>query len=216
MPARGRRRPLLPPGAPTWSAHAEAVALFRLYGAQRDTGRVAGEDRPAGRLRESCRALLFDGDDRVLLGQHRIPTGTVWAAVGGGVEAGESLTQALQRELREETGLDLRTAGASEPVEVWTQQAELPGLGAQGWDGVVNHYFLVRVERFEPPAGPNPATAASTVDEGILALRWWSLAELRSAGSEPGVVFSPRALPTLLSELMAATDLPETPLLLGL
>lgn len=51
-------------------------------------GRVAGEDRPSGRMRESCRALLFDGDNRVLLGQHRIPTGTVWAAVGGGVEAG--------------------------------------------------------------------------------------------------------------------------------
>jgi 8-oxo-dGTP diphosphatase len=42
---------------------------------------------------------------RILLARHEKPEGAVWLLPGGGVQAGESLVRALQRELWEETGL---------------------------------------------------------------------------------------------------------------
>ena len=56
-------------------------------------------------------ALIVDTEGRVLLGQKDPGKGGVykecWHAPGGGVEEGESQTQALARELQEEVGLDL-------------------------------------------------------------------------------------------------------------
>jgi ADP-ribose pyrophosphatase YjhB (NUDIX family) len=42
---------------------------------------------------------------RILLARHEKTEGAVWLLPGGGVQAGESLIRALQRELWEETGL---------------------------------------------------------------------------------------------------------------
>ena len=68
-------------------------------------------------LRDSFRALLVDGD-RILLAHHRIDDEyTVWTGPGGGVEAGETLVEALARELYEETGLLLTADHA--PRLVW-------------------------------------------------------------------------------------------------
>ena len=50
------------------------------------------------------RAMLIDGD-RILLVKHTYLPG--WYLPGGGVEAGESLGEALVREIREETGAEL-------------------------------------------------------------------------------------------------------------
>ena len=42
---------------------------------------------------------------RILLLRHEKPGGEIWLLPGGGVQVGESLVRALQRELWEETGL---------------------------------------------------------------------------------------------------------------
>ncbi len=63
-----------------------------------------GSCRP-DRLRLAVTALVLDDQGRVLL-QQRADNGH-WGLPGGGVEPGESLVQALAREVREETGYEV-------------------------------------------------------------------------------------------------------------
>ncbi len=50
-------------------------------------------------------ALIFDDQDRILLGHRRDIDW--WNLPGGGMEAGETVDEALRREVREETGLEV-------------------------------------------------------------------------------------------------------------
>jgi 8-oxo-dGTP pyrophosphatase MutT (NUDIX family) len=54
-------------------------------------------------------AVVTDTDDRVLL-IHRTDNDR-WALPGGGIELGENARDALVREVREETGIDVRVTG---------------------------------------------------------------------------------------------------------
>jgi ADP-ribose pyrophosphatase YjhB (NUDIX family) len=60
----------------------------------------------ATQLRPSVAAVVRDGQGRILL-QRRSDNG-LWGLPGGSVEIGESVTQAIIREVREETGLSVR------------------------------------------------------------------------------------------------------------
>jgi ADP-ribose pyrophosphatase YjhB (NUDIX family) len=51
-------------------------------------------------------AGLLRWEDRILLCRHEKPGKEYWLLPGGGVNSGESLVDALHRELREEVGID--------------------------------------------------------------------------------------------------------------
>lgn len=57
-------------------------------------------------------AFVFRGDSVLLIRRNKAPYATHWTLPGGRVEPGESLHEALARELNEETGLVATTVGA--------------------------------------------------------------------------------------------------------
>ena len=60
----------------------------------------------SARLRTGCSAVIFDEDRRVLL-TRRADNGR-WCLPSGGVDPGESVAETCIREVKEETGLDVR------------------------------------------------------------------------------------------------------------
>ncbi|MFD3518815.1 NUDIX domain-containing protein [Streptomyces sp. NPDC058657] len=156
-------------------------------------------------LRHSARAVVLDEEDRVLLCRCVLPGAVVWITPGGGIEEGESADSALRRELVEEVGL----AFEGPLRHVWHQRLIGPEY-ASGHDGVINDYFLVRAEAFEPAGSLSPAELAA---EHLTSFRWWRLNEIDAyQGPE---LFGPRDLAAVLDELISK-GAPETPVVIGL
>jgi 8-oxo-dGTP diphosphatase len=163
-------------------------------------------------LRRAVRAVILAEDDDVLLCRFSfphpaVPTGAtvVWAAPGGGIEPGELPLEALRRELLEETGLVMD----ADPPHVWHQEVAVLDR-ADGYDGLVNDYYLVRTTRFDPRGALTDDDLAA---EHISGMRWWRHADIATyTGSD---LFSPRDIATPLAALLAG-DVPPTPVVLGL
>jgi 8-oxo-dGTP pyrophosphatase MutT (NUDIX family) len=88
------------------------------------------------------RALVIDEQGRVFLVKHSYVSG--WHLPGGGVEAGETITQALARELREEGNIDL------------TEPPQLHGVYFNARVSRRDHVALFVVRGFRQPAAPVP------------------------------------------------------------
>jgi len=56
----------------------------------------------------ACAAIL--NDDKILMVCHKTPSRTYWTFPGGGVNENETFEQAAIREVKEETGLDVKIA----------------------------------------------------------------------------------------------------------
>jgi 8-oxo-dGTP pyrophosphatase MutT (NUDIX family) len=97
--------------------------------------------------RRAARIILLDEANRILLFRGGNPgrqeAGTWWFTPGGGVGKGETVEEAARRELREETGLEVRSLG---PV-VLQSESEHEFQGGRYLQK--EDYFLVRCHHFE-------------------------------------------------------------------
>ena len=109
-------------------------------------------------------AVVFHQDRVLLVKRKNPPAQGEWAIPGGKVRLGESLQQAAEREIREETGIEIR---AGEPIYVF----DLIQHNPQG--GCETHYVIVDVEA-EYLAG-QPQAADDAADA-----RWLSAEELKT------------------------------------
>lgn len=126
------------------------------------------ENRIAGRV------ILVDTADRTLLFQGfdpQRPDQLQWFTPGGGLEPGETPREAAARELREETGLEVRPEDLGEAVfENYAEFAFNGKLLRQR-----NHFFTLRTEPFEISTDGFDAMEQHT----HVAHRWWTVEALR-------------------------------------
>jgi 8-oxo-dGTP diphosphatase len=72
----------------------------------------------------SCHALLMDGDRMLLVQRARPPFQGSWGLPGGGVELGETVAQAIVREVHEETGLHVEVSRFLDYTDAIARDAE--------------------------------------------------------------------------------------------
>lgn len=112
----------------------------------------------------SCHALIRSGDRILLVQRARPPFVGYWSLPGGGVELGETVEAALQREVMEETGLAIaikRCLGYVDAIE------------RDPADRVQWHYVIFYFEAEARETGVVPADDAA-------AARWVTPAEART------------------------------------
>ena len=120
-----------------------------------------------------CQVAIVRGS-QVLLIQHREHAGgrSYWLLPGGGKEAGESAEAGVVREMREETGL-----------EVKVERLLFDEPGVEGEVKVYDRYltYLCRILSGEPKPGYEPEVEASGI-YGIIEVRWFELGDEASWG----------------------------------
>ena len=112
-------------------------------------------------------AIVFRGEQVLLVRRRRAPSAGLWSFPGGRVRSGELLRAACRRELREETGLSLRLGRAV-------------GVFERVSDGY--HYLIVDFLA-EAPAGAR-VRAGSDASRA----RWFSASDLRGVRKTPGLL----------------------------
>jgi len=109
-------------------------------------------------------AFVFDGAGRVLLVERGRPPGLgLWTVPGGRVELGETLAEAVAREVREETGLDVACGPLVEVVERLTR------AGDDLWHYVIVDY-LAEVVGGAMAAASDVRAARFVADDELAAL----------------------------------------------
>lgn len=105
--------------------------------------------------------VIWKGDCVLLIRRGREPRQGQWSLPGGAQELGETLTQALVREVREETGIEFEIGPLIDVID---------SIEREG-DGVRYHWTLVdfggRWKSGEPAPGGD-----------VLEARWFTLAEI--------------------------------------
>ncbi len=109
-------------------------------------------------------AVIFRGDQVLLVRRGQEPQKGAWSLPGGLVEVGETLEAAILREIREETSLTVEVLGIT---------AVLERIYQDGAGGIPYHYVLVDFACEHVAGEPSPASDAAEA-------RFVGLAELPS------------------------------------
>lgn len=111
-------------------------------------------------------AIVIEGDDLLMVRRAGAPAAGTWAVPGGRVERGETLAEAVVRELHEETGLE----GAGGELVGWSETI------TDDYHVVILDFRVHLVARGEPRAGDDAADA-----------RWVPLGDVAERHLAPGL-----------------------------
>ena len=106
-------------------------------------------------------AIVLDGDDLLLIRRGHGPAAGEWSIPGGRVEAGETLAEAVVREVAEETGLE----GVCEDLIGWVERI------GETTHHVILDFRVVLLERADPVAGDDAAEAQWVPLHEVAAMR---------------------------------------------
>ena len=114
-------------------------------------------------------AIVFSNDRVLLVRRGQPPSEDLWAIPGGSVEIGETLQEAAEREILEETGITIR---AGEPVYTF-DAIERDDAGK-----IRFHYVIVDL-------GADYVTGNPTAGDDALEARWVTAQELNELQVSP-------------------------------
>ena len=153
--------------------------------------------------RTAARLVVLDATGCVLLLHVRDLSnpqfGTAWEIPGGGIEPGETYSQAALRELREETGIEV----APERIEAprWRRQIEYVYRGTCWHQREL--VGLVRLDTSSP--GVDASLRVGNEREDVLEARWWPLPQIAASDER----FYPLSLATLLPRFLSGEHIEE-------
>jgi len=134
--------------------------------------------------RKIASAIIFSKDGKVLMGLKDPKKGGVysdcWHIPGGGIDEHESILEALDREVKEEVGIDISDADVKQIPEKGSGTSE---RRLESGERVIAH---MEFNRFEVRLDKNADEIKLSLDDDLVETKWFTPTELRDVKQIPG------------------------------